>query len=209
MAMSNMPTSKTPHRPSEAAQAATSGRRCCSSRSPPRSSSAPPCCSQCSRCSPRWCCRASGAPHRCGRLRSCSFRGRCSRATPTPIGSRVTRPAAGGRRSSCGDDRRYLYVTAVDRPGMGPAAGGGGNGLADRAVLGFDRPAVLCARRQQPVAAGLVRAHRSPRRERSVFSLCRRQCRKLPRAHLLSGRGRAVRAAQRSGGVLVDRILPI
>ena len=53
-------------------------------------------------------------------------------------------------------------------------------------VRGLDRPAVLCARRQQPAAAGLVRAHRSSGRERPLFPLCRQQYRKLPRAGVLS-----------------------
>ena len=40
-----------------------------------------------------------------------------------------------------------------------------------------------------------------------VFPLCRQQCRKLPGADRLSGRGRAVRAAQRSDLALDRRLL--
>src|SRR5262249_56428953 len=56
-------------------------------------------------------------------------------------------------------------------------------------------------------AAGLVRAHRPPRRERPLFPLCRQQCRKLPRPRVLSDRDRALRAARRPSMVVVDRLL--
>ena len=121
----------------------------------------------------------------------------------------LTRYRAGtsvGRHPSRGHDRRRLCAAAVDRRRLGSTAEVRGNVLADGPVRSLDRPAVLCARRQQPVAAGLVRAHRSPGRERPVFPLCRQQYRKLPCACVLSERDRTVRRAARSGQLLVARL---
>src|SRR5262249_31714554 len=60
---------------------------------------------------------------------------------------------------------------------------------------------------QRPVVDALVGAPKSPRRESPVLPLCRQQCRKLPRAGVLSDRDRAVRAAGRSSMVVVGRLL--
>ena len=98
-------------------------------------------------------------------------------------------------------------AAAAHRQRMGPAAAGRRGVLAARAVRRVDRAAVLRALGQRSAAAGLVRAHRSPGREGPVFPLCREQCRKLPRADRLSGRGRAVRAAQRPDLALDRRLL--
>src|SRR5215813_1549261 len=113
---------------------------------------------------------------------------------------------AGGRDPPGGDDRRCVRAAAVDRRRLGPSAGGRASVLADRIVCRLDRPTVFCARRQQPVVAGVVRAHRSPRRERPVLPLCRQQCRELPRARVLSDRDRTLRATRRSSMVVVDRL---
>ena len=102
---------------------------------------------------------------------------------------------------------RVLPAAAAHRQRMGPAAAGRRGVLAARAVCGVDRPAVLRALGQRPAAAGLVRAHRPSGCEGSVFSLCRQQRRQLPGADRLSGRGRAVRAAQRSDLALDGRLL--
>src|SRR5208282_3493165 len=53
-------------------------------------------------------------------------------------------------------------------------------------VRDFDRVALLRARRQQSAAAGLVRAHRTPRRQGPLLSLRRLECRQLPRVAFLS-----------------------
>ena len=54
-------------------------------------------------------------------------------------------------------------------------------------VRGLDRAAVLCARRQQSAAAGLVRPHRPSRWARSLFPLRLLEYRQLPGAVVLSG----------------------
>ena len=112
-----------------------------------------------------------------------------------------------GRDPSDGHERGRVCAAAVDRRGLGPATSRRGSALADRTVRGLDRPAVLRACRQRPAAAGLVRAYRSPGRERPLLPLCRQQCRKRPCAPVLSDRGRTVRAAGRSSKVLVARLL--
>src|SRR5215831_18542489 len=116
----------------------------------------------------------------------------------------LTRYASG--RASVAIHLVVMVAAAFALP-LSIAAGCRGSAVADRVVHSLDRPAVFCARRQQSVVAGLVRAHGSPRRERPVFPLCRQQCRKLPRARVLSDRYRAVRATRRSSMVLVDRLL--
>src|SRR5262249_24433181 len=72
---------------------------------------------------------------------------------------------------------------------------------------GSTRPAVLRARRQQPSFAGLFRAQRSPGRKGSVFPLCREQCRKLPRAVVLSADRRAADPPLRPDLAVDDRLL--
>ena len=114
-----------------------------------------------------------------------------------------------GRHSCGGDDRRRLCAAAVDRRRLGAAAGVRGGALADGPVHRLDRVAVLCARREQPVAAGVVRAHRPPRCERPLFPLRRQQYRKLPCARVLSERDRAVRRAEGPGRPLVARLRPL
>ena len=96
---------------------------------------------------------------------------------------------------SRGDGRRHLRAAAVDRHRLGAAAGVRRNVMADGPVRGLDRLAVLRPRRQQPVAAGVVRTHRSSGRERPLFPLCRQQYRKLPRTRVLSERDRTIRGA--------------
>ena len=101
-----------------------------------------------------------------------------------------------------------LRAAAVDRHRLGAAAGVRRNVMADGPVRGLDRLAVLRPRRQQPVAAGVVRAHRSSGRERPLFPLRRQQYRKLPRARVLSERDRAIRGAAGPGHGLVARFRP-
>ena len=103
------------------------------------------------------------------------------------------------RRPSRGDGRRRVRAAAVDRDRLGAPAGVRRSVMADRPVRGLDRLAVLRARRQRPVAAGVVRAHRSSGRERPLFSLRGEQYRKLPRARLLSDRDRAIHGAAGPG----------
>ena len=100
-----------------------------------------------------------------------------------------------------------LVAAAPYRKRMGPAAAGRRSVLAAWAVHGIDRAAVLRAVGERSAAAGLVRAHRPQGREGSLFSLRCKQCRKLPCADRLSGRRRAVRAAQRSDLALDRRLL--
>ena len=97
-------------------------------------------------------------------------------------------PSRIGRDPSSSDDRRCIRAATVDPHRLGPPAGSRGSAVADGIVHGLDRSAVFCARRQQPFVAGLVRAHRPPRRERPLFPLCRQQCRKLLRARIVSDR---------------------
>ena len=99
------------------------------------------------------------------------------------------------RRPSRGDGRRRVRAAAVDRHRLGATAGVRRNVMADGPVRGLDRLAVLRPRRQQPVAAGVVRAHRSSGRERPLFPLRRQQYRKLPRTRVLSERDRTIRGA--------------
>ena len=94
------------------------------------------------------------------------------------------------------DGGRVLLAAAVDRRELGPSARGRRSVLAARPVRGLDRAAVLRARRQCAAAAGLVRAHRSSVRERSLFPVCRQQYRQLPRAAVVSDPDRAVHHAQ-------------
>ena len=90
-----------------------------------------------------------------------------------PLAHALRRRSRVGCDPPGGDDRRCVRAAAVDRRRLGPPARGRASALADRLVHRLDRPAVFCARRQQSVVAGLVRAHRSPRREGPVLPLCR------------------------------------
>ena len=83
-----------------------------------------------------------------------------------------------------------LIVAALTLPlsiaaQLGRSAGHRHAVLAARAVRGVDRPAVLRARRQQPDAAGVVRAHRSSGRTRSLLPLRVVEHRQLSRAAVL------------------------
>ena len=82
---------------------------------------------------------------------------------------------------------RVADAAAVDLQRVGRSADLGLCVLAARPVRGLDRTAVLCARRQQSAAAGLVRPHRPPQRPRSVFPLRVLEHRQLPGAAVLSG----------------------
>ena len=81
----------------------------------------------------------------------------------------------------------HADAAAVDLERLGRAAEFGLCDLAIGPVRGVDRAAVLCARRQQSAAAGLVRPHRPSQRARSVFPLCVLQHRQFPGAAVLSG----------------------
>ena len=87
-----------------------------------------------------------------------------------------------GAAGDCAND-----AAAVDRGRVGRAADVGLCVLAARPVRPLDRAAVLRARRQQSVAAGLVRPHRSPRRPRPLFPLRLLEYRQFSGAVVLSG----------------------
>src|SRR6185437_4701154 len=87
------------------------------------------------------------------------------------------------RGTSCGADRRALYAAIIDCR-LGRASGVSHSLLAARPVYGFDRPALLRARREQSAPADVVRPHRSSRGPRPLFSLRRIQHRQLSRTSL-------------------------
>ena len=109
------------------------------------------------------------------RLRLCAF----PDADPQP------RDPGGGASGAAGG--RVADAAAVDFERVGRSADLRLCVLAARPVRGLDRAAVLCARRQQSAAAGLVRSHRPSQRPRSLFPLCLLEYRQLPGAVVLSG----------------------
>src|SRR4029453_3281978 len=80
--------------------------------------------------------------------------------------------------------------------------------LAAGVVLGVDRAAVLRARRQQSVAASLVRPHRPPQRSRPLLPLCVVEYRQLPGSVVLSGAAGACLHATHAKPDLDRRLRP-
>src|SRR5262249_13157067 len=104
-------------------------------------------------------------------------------------------PQDRGRGASRAPDGRALDAAAVDRQSFWRAADLRLRVLAARPVRGLDRSAVLCARRQQPAAAGLVRSIRPSGGTRPVFPVCFLEYRQFPGAVVLSTAAGAAAAA--------------
>ncbi|MGY3469442.1 hypothetical protein ACVW0I_006313 [Bradyrhizobium sp. LM6.11] len=95
-------------------------------------------------------------------------------------------PHRSGGGASPAADYGVRHVAARHRLRLWRSARFGLRDLAARPVRDLDRAAVLRARRQQSVVAGLVRPHRASCRTRSIFPLCVLQHRQLPRPAILS-----------------------
>src|SRR6266702_4906645 len=102
-----------------------------------------------------------------------------SDATPQPHDS--------GGGASGAADRRAADAAAVDCERVGRTTGIRLCLLAAGPVRGLDRAAVLRTRRQQSVAAGLVRPHRPSQWSGPVLSLCLLEYRQFSGAVVLSG----------------------
>src|SRR3569623_973892 len=99
----------------------------------------------------------------------------------------VEEPAGAGRDSPCLAGDGVCIPAAVHRKRLGRAARQWLCVLATRPVRSLERLAVLRARRQQPDAAGLVRAHRPPAGAGPLLPLCVLEHRQFFGAVVLSG----------------------